>query len=177
MKRIITASLVTFASLVPTMSQGKTNETSSFTVKLSPLGLANNSYSGGIDMGVTDNISVGIDATYLSKLDAYTDDAEVDGTAYSVGVKSTLHGNGVTKDGPYASVGAHMVSAEAKVDGEKKSVNDGLGRLLVGYQTNSDMGLTLQLGAGVDKHFYKSKSGLHKDTVAPAFEFNMGYTL
>ena len=71
MKRIITLTLISLASLLSTASQAaKKVETNPFTVHVSPLGVANNAYSGGFDIGITEDVSIGIEGTYMSDLKA-----------------------------------------------------------------------------------------------------------
>lgn len=185
MKKMLSITAIGIFALTSTLSQAATKKFP-ITIKTSPLVLIDGSYSGEIDLGVTNHISVGIKGEYVPKIEK--DSTILDGKGKGFGIKGNFYSNGVQKNGVYTSAEVQIANLQGKAlvkdnhlesnrtEMKDFSANFFIERYSVGYKWNTNQGLSTQVGAGFQKLQLLDIS-TSDPIYNPIVEFNVGYTI
>lgn len=180
---------IVFLAALPTVSKSATNKFP-ITVKTNPFELAKRNYMGQVDVGVAEQISVGISGEYLPSLKVAKatprgERLELNGNANSIGLNATIYSNGVKNSGLYASStlgvsslkGTQTIKKDNDIKIEKISASYATERYLAGYQWKADIGISAQVGAGFQKTHIATANGKTSSNIMPSIELNLGYSI
>ena len=148
----------------------QTEGTNRINFRINPLGPVADTASGGLDLGLTENLSLGVDAGYsydTSKI------LGVSGKAYSGGLRLSYYVDSMNDDSFISSVGLNKTTVELDLD-EQDAIEVYTGDLKAGYRWLWDSGFNVQLSGGFAQAKLSNPDLPQVHVIAPVAEFNFG---
>ena len=140
--------------------------------RVNPFSIVADGISGGVDLGLTDNLSLGLDAGYVYD----TSLTGTKGRAVSGGIRATYYSDSMQKDSFISTVGLSKAHLELKDGNQKQIVQATTGDVKAGYRWIWDSGFNTSLSGGLAQ-VRASSNHVKTRGLMPVAELSLGYQI
>ncbi|MFK7822761.1 MAG: DUF3575 domain-containing protein [Oligoflexales bacterium] len=172
--KILFAILMSIFAFNASRLQAQECESNAINFRLDPFSLVADSVSAGIDLELTKQISLGIDAGYTHNTELTTG---TKGKAYNGGLRLTYYADSMRDDSFITSVGINKSQVSLK-DGDIKEQTQAItGDIKAGYRWIWDRGFNVQMAGGFGQTRFTDSEHIKSRHLVPVAEFSFGYQI
>ena len=143
-------------------------------IRVNPFSIVADGISGGVDLGISDNLSLGLDAGYTYDTALIT--GGTNGKAISGGIRATYYSDSMQKDSFISTVGLSKAHLDLKDGNQKQIVQATTGDVKAGYRWIWDSGFNTSLSGGLAQ-VRASSNHVKTRGLMPVAELSLGYQI
>ena len=172
--KILIATLLSVFAFVASSVQAKECKNNPINFRINPFSLVADSVSGGIDIGITDQLSLGLDGAYTYNTELLT---AYKGKAHSGGISLTYYADSMHEDSFITSVGVEKSYAKLLDEDQSYSAQAISGDVKAGYRWLYKNGFNTKLAAGLSQTRITGSDQTKTKGLMPVAELSFGYQL
>ena len=140
--------------------------------RVNPFSIVADGISGGVDLGLTDNVSLGLDGGYTYDLSLFS---ESNGKAYEGGLRLTYYADSIREDSFVSSVSLSKSEVIFKNGDRSEAITTDV---KAGYRWLwENTGYNVQLAGGLGQTRFKDSEQTKSRYILPVTELSFGYQI
>ena len=144
-------------------------------VRVNPFSIVADGISGGVDVGISEHVSLGLDGSYTHNTAIIT--GGTNGKAISGGIRATYYSDSMESDSFISSVGLTQTHIDLRNSENKKQIVQATtGDVKAGYRWIWDSGFNTSLSGGLAQ-VRASSNHVKTRGLMPVAELSLGYQI